>query len=161
MLETERGNTGSHCMENSFWKSLWTCRTIGSMMHGIHVAFKNGNETKRSLCNVPRHDAVNNAFKTILSPEAIKRTLVFMWSIPYFCLTLPEFAFPQHISTQVSNLKFNENLFTERSVRVREQTARLEEASKQTWTAEYVNVKRNETGIFLDDYYSQPGVSFI
>ena len=71
------------------------------MMKDTHVAVKNGKETTRSLCTVPRHVAVNNAFKTILSPAAIKRTLVVTLSVPHFCLILPESGFYQHVFTRL------------------------------------------------------------
>ena len=128
MLEIERGSIGSHSTANSFWRNLWTCHKIGSRMFMSVV--KNGNETKHSLCIVPRYVAVNNAFKAILSPTAIKRTLVFMLSIPYFCLILPEFGFPQHIFTQVSNIKFHENPLIESRVHICQQAARIDEARR-------------------------------
>jgi hypothetical protein len=31
MLETGKGSTGSHSLENSLWKRLWTCRKTDCM----------------------------------------------------------------------------------------------------------------------------------
>jgi hypothetical protein len=41
-------------------------------------------------------------------------------------MLLPEFGFPQHIFTQVSNIKFHENPFIESRVHICEQAATLE-----------------------------------
>jgi hypothetical protein len=35
ILETERGSTGSHCVQNSLWKKLWTGRETDYRMNDI------------------------------------------------------------------------------------------------------------------------------
>jgi len=42
MLEIERGNTRSHSVVNSLWKSLWTChKTEDRMIKDIQLCLRN------------------------------------------------------------------------------------------------------------------------
>ena len=35
ILKVQRANTRSHCLENSLWKRLWTCRKTHYIMNAI------------------------------------------------------------------------------------------------------------------------------
>jgi hypothetical protein len=37
MLETERGSTRLHAVENSLWKRLWTCHNTGYTINTISI----------------------------------------------------------------------------------------------------------------------------
>jgi hypothetical protein len=47
VLKIETGNTRSHCVENSLWKRLWTCRnTDCGMKEGRKEGRKEGKKEK-------------------------------------------------------------------------------------------------------------------